>query len=156
MERVRNLALDLRPSILDDLGLPAALRWYASRFTRDTSIVVHVSADATARLEPAVETACFRVAQEALTNIMRHGQARHVWVDLDDDAGVTVLEIRDDGAGFDVVAARERAVGGLSLGLLGMEERVSSLGGEFDVQSVPGQGTWLSARFPPSARPDIA
>jgi PAS domain S-box-containing protein len=152
MERVRDLALDLRPSVLDDLGLPAALRWYAHRFARDTGIDVHVSADARPRQETAIETACFRVAQEALTNIMRHGQARHVWVDLQDDGGVTALKIRDDGAGFDVVAARERAVGGLSLGLLGMEERVSSLGGEFDVQSVPGQGTWLSARFPASAR----
>jgi PAS domain S-box-containing protein len=156
LERVRDLALDLRPSVLDDLGLAAALRWYAHRFTRDTGIEVHVSADATRRLEPAIETGCFRVAQEALTNIMRHGQARHVWIDLDEDAGVTVLKIRDDGAGFDVVAARDRAVGGLSLGLLGMEERVSSLGGEFDVQSVPGQGTWLSARFHASARLDIA
>lgn len=152
MERVRDLALDLRPSVLDDLGLPAALRWYAHRFSRDTGIDVHVSADARPRQETSIETACFRVAQEALTNIMRHGQARHVWVDLEDDGGVTALKIRDDGAGFDVMAARERAVGGLSLGLLGMEERVSSLGGEFDVQSVPGQGTWLSARFPTSAR----
>jgi PAS domain S-box-containing protein len=151
IERVRDLALDLRPSVLDDLGLPAALRWYTHRFMRDTGIEVHVSADATPRLETAVETACFRVAQEALTNIMRHGQARHVWVDLDDDDGVAVLKIRDDGAGFDVVAARERAIGGFSLGLLGMQERVTSLGGEFDVQSVAGLGTWLSARFPASA-----
>ena len=152
MERVRDLALDLRPSVLDDFGLPAALRWYAHRFTRDTGIEVHVSTGATLRLESAAETACFRVAQEAMTNIMRHGQARNVWIELDEDADMTALEIRDDGAGFDVVAARERAVGGLSLGLLGMEERVTSLGGEFDVQSVPGQGTWLSARFPASVR----
>jgi signal transduction histidine kinase len=137
--------------VLDDLGLPAALRWYTHRFARDTGIEVHVSADATPRLETAVETACFRVAQEALTNVMRHGQARHVWVDLDDSAGVTALQIRDDGVGFDVSAAHARAVGGLSLGLIGMEERVLALGGEFDVQSVPGQGTWLSARFPASS-----
>jgi PAS domain S-box-containing protein len=148
MERVRDLALDLRPCVLDDLGLPAALRWYTHRFARDTGIEVHVSGDATPRLEAAVETACFRVAQEALTNVMRHGQARHIWVDLDDSDGVTALQIRDDGVGFDVDAAHARAVGGLSLGLTGMEERVLALGGEFDVQSVPGQGTWLSARFP--------
>lgn len=152
MARVRDLALDLRPSVLDDLGLPAALRWYAHRFARDTGIEVHVSAEGTSRLETAVETACFRIAQEALTNIVRHGQARRVWVDLDEADGAVVLKIGDDGAGFDVVDAREHAVGGGSLGLLGMEERVSSLGGEFDVQSVPGLGTWISARFPASAR----
>jgi PAS domain S-box-containing protein len=156
MERVRDMALDLRPSVLDDLGLPAALRWYAHRYARDTGIEVHVSADATARLETAVETACFRVAQEALANITRHGQARQVWIDLDEEAEVTVLKIRDDGAGFDVVAARERAVGGLSLGILGMEERVSSLGGHFQLRSVPGEGTWLSARFPVPAQIGIA
>jgi PAS domain S-box-containing protein len=157
MERVRDLALDLRPSVLDDLGLPAALRWYADRFARDTGIEVHVSADPTVpRRAAAVETACFRITQEALTNIVRHGKARHVWVDLDDDGGVTALKIRDDGSGFDVAAARERAAGGLSLGLLGMEGRVSSLGGEFDVQSVAGQGTWLTARFPASARTGTA
>jgi PAS domain S-box-containing protein len=156
MARVRDLALDLRPSVLDDLGLPAALRWYAHRFESDTGIEVHVSAEGTSRLETAVETACFRIAQEALTNIMRHGQARRVWVDVAEDDGTIVLKIGDDGAGFDVVDARERAVGGGSLGLLGMEERVSSLGGEFDVQSVPGLGTWLSARFPASARMGVA
>lgn len=152
MERVRDLALDLRPSALDDLGLPMALRWYTHRFARDTGIEVHFSADATPRLEIAVETACFRVAQEALTNVMRHAQARHVWIELDVTAGMTELKIRDDGAGFDVVAARERAVGGVSLGLLGMEERVSSLGGEFEMQSIPGEGTRLSARFPALAK----
>jgi PAS domain S-box-containing protein len=150
MERVRNLALDLRPAILDDLGLPMALRWYTHRFARDTGIEVHFSADDAPRLEPVLETACFRVAQEALTNVMRHAHARHVWIELQLGSAETGLNIRDDGIGFDVPAARERAIGGVSVGLLGMEERVSSLGGEFAMQSARGKGTRLSIRFPAS------
>ncbi|HEV7765909.1 MAG TPA: PAS domain S-box protein [Thermoanaerobaculia bacterium] len=152
VERVRDLALDLRPSVLDDLGLPAALRWYTQRFARDTAIEVDLSTDTALRLELPVETACFRVVQEALTNVTRHARARHVWVALRAGILETELKIRDDGVGFDVLAARERATGGISLGLLGMEERVASLGGEFKVKSVRGKGTRLSARFPVPAR----
>lgn len=152
VERVRDLALDLRPSVLDDLGLPAALRWYTQRFERDTAIEVDLSTDTALRLELPVETACFRVVQEALTNVTRHARARHVWVALRVGILETELKICDDGVGFDVLAARERAAGGISLGLLGMEERVATLGGEFKVKSVRGKGTRLSARFPVSAR----
>lgn len=147
MERIRGLALDLRPSMLDDLGLPAALRWYTDRFARDTGIEVRFVADAAMRLEPALETACFRVAQEALTNVLRHARARHVSVELHIGAGGAELRISDDGDGFDVSAARERALGGTSLGLLGMEERVSYFDGELDVQSARGNGTEIVARF---------
>jgi signal transduction histidine kinase len=150
MERVRGLALDLHPSVLDDLGLPAALRWYTDRFARDTGIDVRFSADAAHRLDPARETACFRVVQEALTNIMRHAQARQVWVDLHVGTGGAEVKVRDDGVGFDVAAARERAAG-VSLGLLGMEERVSSFDGELEVQSAPDKGTAIVARFPSAA-----
>jgi signal transduction histidine kinase len=152
MERVRDLALDLRPAVLDDLGLPTALRWYTQRFARDTGIEVYFAADSAPRLEAALETACFRVAQEALTNVMRHAQARHVWVELRVGKNETALKISDDGNGFDVTAARERATGGVSVGLLGMEERVSLLSGEFEVRSVSGKGTQLSARFPTAVR----
>lgn len=147
MERIRGLALDLRPSMLDDLGLPAALRWYTDRFARDTGIELHFFADAAMRLEPALETACFRVAQEALTNVLRHARARHVTVEVHIGAGGAELRISDDGEGFDVSAARQRALGGTSLGLLGMEERVSYFDGELDVRSTRGKGTEIVARF---------
>jgi PAS domain S-box-containing protein len=147
VERVRDLALDLRPAVLDDLGLRTALRWYTHRFARDTGIEVHFTVDTAPRLQPALETAFFRVVQEALTNVVRHARARHVWVDLHAEAGETLLTVRDDGVGFDVAAVRERAVGGVSVGLLGMEERVSLLGGKFEVHSVPGEGTGLLVRF---------
>jgi signal transduction histidine kinase len=147
MQRVRDLALDLRPSVLDDLGLPAALRWYVDRFARDARVEAHLSIDAVPRFAPELETACFRVAQEALTNVARHARARRVWLDLHVLAGALELSVRDDGIGFDTGAARERAVGGTSMGLLGMQERVSLVGGEFEVQSVQGGGTEVRARF---------
>lgn len=147
LESVRGLALDLHPSILDDLGLPAALRWYTDRFARGSGIKLDFFADAAHRLEPALETACFRVVQEALTNIARHARARNVAVRLKVADGGVVVRIQDDGVGFDVPAARERAAG-TSLGLVGMEERVSAFGGELEIRSATGQGTEIVTRFP--------
>jgi len=148
MQRVRDLALDLRPSVLDDLGLPAALRWYADRFAKNTQVEVHVSIDAVPDLEPEVETACFRVTQEALTNVARHARARQVWLDLHLLAEGLELRIRDDGIGFDGAAARARATRGGSLGVLGMEERVSLAGGELVLMTRPGGGTEVIVRLP--------
>jgi signal transduction histidine kinase len=147
MQKVRDLALDLRPSVLDDLGLAAALRWYVDRFARGIDAEVRVSVDAVPPLEPELETACFRVAQEALTNVARHAGARRVWLDLKALPDGVELSVRDDGVGFDVVAARDRAIGGESMGLLGMQERVSLVGGEFEVRSGPDGGTEVRARF---------
>jgi PAS domain S-box-containing protein len=147
MERVRDIALDLRPSVLDDLGLSAALRWYVDRFARATRVQAHLAIDAVPHLEPELETACFRVAQEALTNVARHARARHVWLGLRLEDGLE-LRVRDDGSGFDPGAARERAIGGASMGLLGMQERVALVGGEYELRSAPGQGTEVRACFP--------
>jgi PAS domain S-box-containing protein len=147
MQRVRDLALDLRPSVLDDLGLPAALRWYVDRFARVAHVEAHLSIDAVPPLPPELETACFRVAQEALTNVARHAQAREVWLDLRLLAEGVELRVRDDGIGFDAGAARDRAIGGASMGLLGMQERVSLVGGEFEVRSMRGEGAEVRARF---------
>jgi signal transduction histidine kinase len=148
MQRVRDLALDLRPSVLDDLGLPAALRWYADRFARNAQVEVHVSIDAIPDLEPEVETACFRVTQEALTNVARHARARHVWLDLHLLAEGLELRIRDDGIGFDGAAARTRATRGGSMGVLGMEERVSLVAGELVLVTRPDGGTEVIVRLP--------
>ena len=147
MERVRDLALDLRPSVLDDLGLPAALRWYVDRFARTAHVEAHLSIDAVPHLEADLETVCFRVAQEALTNVARHARARHVWVDLHLLPVGLELSVRDDGSGFDIGVARDHAVGGASMGLLGMQERVALVGGEFEIRSAPGGGTEVRARF---------
>jgi PAS domain S-box-containing protein len=147
MRSVRDLALDLRPSVLDDLGLAAALRWYVDRFARDTSVEAHLTIDGVRRLEPELETACFRVAQEALTNVARHARARHVWLSLSVGGQGLELTVRDDGIGFDVEAARGRAGAGDSMGLLGMQERVSLLGGDFGVRRPPEGGAEVWARF---------
>ena len=152
-QMVRNLALDLRPSVLDDLGLAAALRWFIDRFAQKAALETHLSIDAAMKLDPALETTCFRLAQEALTNVARHAQARHVWFDLHLLGNDLELSIRDDGVGFDTVAARARATGGASLGLLGMEERVSLAGGEFELVSERGTGTEVHARFPVGPKP---
>ena len=100
------------------------------------------------RLDPVIETECFRVAQEALTNVVRHAQAKTVTVELRKEDGQLHLCVRDDGIGFDVAAVREKAVRGASLGLLSMEERAALAGGGLEFKSVPGQGTEVHAWFP--------
>ena len=147
MRTTRDLALDLRPAMLDDLGLAAALRWYADRFAQQTHLVMHLAIEEIAGLPPALATGCFRVAQEALTNIARHAAARNVWIDLHGTSRAIELTVRDDGIGFDVEAASKRAAQGVSLGLAGMEERVSLAGGTIDIHSTPGRGTEIRACF---------
>jgi two-component system sensor histidine kinase UhpB len=148
-ELVRNLALDLRPSILDDLGLEAALRWLLNRQSKRAGFAgTFVAQGPDGRLPADIETCCFRLAQEALTNVARHAGAQHVAIDLDIRPTEVTISIRDDGRGFDVRAGRERAVSGSSLGLLSMEERVSLAGGRLDIQSKPSFGTTVFARFP--------
>jgi len=148
MEKVRDLALDLRPAVLDDLGLPAALRWYADRFARLSGLQAHFAIEPLPRLAPELETASFRVAQEALTNVARHARARSFWLALSAADGRLRLELRDDGTGFDIAAARERARSGAAMGLGGMEERVAALGGELHLRSSPGRSTEVRALFP--------
>jgi signal transduction histidine kinase len=109
---------------------------------------VTVSIDAVPDLEPEIATACFRVAQEALTNVLRHAGARRVWLELQLGADALELVVRDDGRGFDAVEARRRASLGASLGLLGMQERVTLSGGEFALRTPAGGGTEVLARFP--------
>jgi signal transduction histidine kinase len=149
LQQVRNLSLDLRPSMLDDLGLLAALRWYAHRVGQRTGISVHVTADGlTGRLPQEIETACFRIAQEALNNVVKHAGASSVKVEIQHYEMDLVLCVVDDGIGMDVSAARERASGGHSFGMLGMSERASLVGGALEIISAVGRGTEIIARFP--------
>ena len=149
LHQVRSLSLTLRPSLLDDLGLVAALRWYIDQQVQRTGIGMQlVTAPLTPRFSTDVETVCFRITQEALTNVARHAQARQVHIELQHEASILQLRIRDDGVGFDVGAARERAMRGTSMGLLGMQERVQLAGGQFAIASNPYRGTEICARFP--------
>lgn len=149
VEQVHDLSLNLRPSILDDLGLEPALRWYTHRQAALTGLHAEFSpASLENRLDLVIETECFRVAQEALTNVVRHAQASAVTVDLSRRNGHLHLRVRDDGVGFDFAALRSEAVQGASLGLLSMEERASLAGGGLELNSTPGQGTEVHAWFP--------
>lgn len=149
LERVRQLSLSLRPLQLDDLGLVAALRSHLDRQASVGKLKPHFDAQPLrSALSTEVETACFRVAQEAINNVLRHAGAANVWVRLYVDHGHLGLSVRDDGVGFDLESARKRAAAGGSLGVVSMEERVAVSGGSFELRSTPGQGTELLATFP--------
>lgn len=152
--QVRGFALELRPAVLDDLGLAPALRWHLDRLSRRAGFRGRlVSNELVQRFHPEVETACFRVAQEALANVARHARASKVTVELRVRGDDLELWIRDDGVGFDVRAALLRAAGGESMGLSTMRERVQLLGGEIEIASAARRGTRLWARFPKAAHP---
>ncbi len=150
LAQVRSLSLDLRPPLLDDLGLVPSLHWLLQQHeARAGTPEVHLDTDALlGRCDPMIETACFRIAQEALTNALRHARAQNVHVSLALQDEHLRLAVRDDGIGFDAAAARVRAERGGSLGLLGMHERASLAGGTLTLLSAPGRGTEVEAVFP--------
>jgi PAS domain S-box-containing protein len=149
LEQVHDLSLNLRPSMLDDLGLEPALRWYTGRQATLAGLQAEIRATPLEqRLDPMIETECFRVAQEALTNVVKHAKARTVIVELTNNDHQLHLSVRDDGVGFDVAGLRAQAVRGASLGLLSMEERAALAGGGLQYHAIPGQGTEVHAWFP--------
>lgn len=149
LTQVRRLATALRPSMLDDLGLAPALKWIAEQTAQRSGFEVRFLHERNQeRLSPEIETACFRIVQEALTNIARHAQPKCVEITLRREADQLVLCVKDDGTGFDLDAMSERAVAGGSLGVLGMRERATLLGGQLDIESVPGQGSKVQLTCP--------
>jgi PAS domain S-box-containing protein len=150
LRQVRALSLNLRPSMLDDLGLGAALRWYADQQAQRAGLHIQFLAEPLEeRLEPTLETTCFRIAQEALTNIVRHAKAQSIAVELRHEQGLLHLMVRDDGIGFDLQAVQRHLIDGVaSMGLLGMEERASLIGGRIELKSGSGEGTEVHAWFP--------
>jgi signal transduction histidine kinase len=155
-QQMRDLSLNLRPSLLDDLGLAVALRWYLDRQAQRAGFAIDFLAEPPdLRVSGLLETTCFRVAQEALTNVVRHARARSVRVELRQCGSELHLVIRDDGVGFEVEASRQRAARGGSLGLLGMQERVLLMGGWIDIKSSPGRGTEVRVRLPVTTMPSL-
>ncbi len=149
LEGVRRLALELRPPALDDLGLAEAIAELCQRFRDQTSIKIELAVRGMrGRLAPELELVLYRIAQEAVTNVVKHGKARNIWVELERSATDVVLSIKDNGIGFD----RSRLIPGdgvgLGLGLFGMEERASLLGGSMEIRSEPGIGTEVFALVP--------
>jgi PAS domain S-box-containing protein len=150
MEQVRNLSLNLRPAVLDDLGLVSALRWLvnSARNKKNLEISFETTGIESRRLPREIETACFRVAQEALTNILRHAHASAASVSLERNRRGLDLTVKDNGIGFEAGAIQAGFANGASFGLLGMEERVALLGGTFDIDSQLDHGTKIVAHFP--------
>ncbi len=140
MNHVRDVMAELRPAVLDDYGLVAALRWYTEQFSRRTNIAVTVdSPEPSRRLKLATETALFRIAQEALNNVAKHAQASHVNLDLGFFDETARLTITDNGVGFDAAMRSETG-----WGLVTMQERAEAVGGTWRIVSAPGQGTQVS------------
>jgi signal transduction histidine kinase len=149
LQQVHDLSLDLRPSLLDDLGLVAALRWYVDRVASRAGLVRCFSADALeTRFAAEIETACFRIAQEAMTNVLRHALARTVSVQVKRTDSMLQLLVQDDGVGFDVRAAMSRTGLKASLGLHGMQERAAAVDGLVEIRSQLDRGTEVVASFP--------
>jgi PAS domain S-box-containing protein len=149
MKAVRDLALDLHPSILDEAGLANALRAYVDRQVRVPGLDVSLSVcPSVERLPRALRSALYRIAQSALTNVVRHSRARAVQLEAAVKEGFLELVVRDDGVGFDLDAAPPDVSSGMSLGLLVMRERAELVGGTIEIESAPGRGTTVTARFP--------
>ena len=148
LQETRRLIYDLRPSVLDDLGLPSAIRWLAESRLERQGIQVSISSSLLGeRLPPSVETALFRVAQEAIANIERHAEAKDAQIVLERGDSFLHMRVSDDGKGFDPEGLG-KAPGGYGVGLEGMEERVRLLGGRLQVRSAAGQGTTIDVEVP--------
>jgi len=149
LAETRRLILGLRPTVLDDMGLLPAIRWYAESYLGDKGIEVRVEAAVPAQRLPAhIEVALFRIVQEALANVAKHSQAGHVDVRLTHDDREITVTVADDGRGFDVAHALGRAGPTESVGLLGMQERARLLGGRLAIRSRDGGGTLVRVEVP--------
>lgn len=147
LDGVRRLAVHLGPSVLEDLGLCSALEWLADRVRAETGLVVDLRLECECgHASPEVAVAIFRVAQEALTNVVRHARATRVEVNLQMVGGSLELSVADDGAGFVVAEAQRRP--SASIGLFGMAERVALVGGGLEIDSNPDSGTRVRASVP--------
>ncbi len=149
LKNIHRLVADLRPSLLDDLGLVPAIAWYGEQRLKPLGIAFGMNENELAvRLPPSVETALFRIFQEAVTNIIRHARATGVTVKLARREGSVILMVADDGRGFDPAALEPSDLHGQGLGLRGMQERASILGGEFQLQTASGKGTVITISLP--------
>jgi signal transduction histidine kinase len=141
---VQRISSDLRPGILDDLGLAAAIEWYSEEFEKRSGIKCRVSFDDSIPADPQKDLVFFRVLQEALTNIIRHASASSVRIKLSRFKNSIAMSIQDNGTGMLPGIAKS----GKSLGLVGMRERVRQFGGKIDIVSKKGQGTKLTIFIP--------
>jgi two-component system, NarL family, sensor histidine kinase UhpB len=145
VESIRRISEDLRPGMLDDLGLAAAIEHHVSKFAEQTGIACDLSMNREHfTLDDQVATALFRVLQESLTNVARHARASAVTVRLQELEGEMLLIVRDNGCGLPTPSVEKKK----TYGLLGMHERVKLLGGALDISSAPGSGTRIEVSLP--------
>jgi two-component system sensor kinase len=147
-QTVRRIAADLRPGVLDDLGLEAAIEWLAQGFQERSGVRCRVSLSESGELDPQKATVAFRILQEILTNVARHAQATEVHIQLRREEGHLFLDVRDDGKGI----SQEDISDPMSLGLLGMRERAMMVDGDLTVQGTAGRGTIVTLRIPASPK----
>lgn len=150
LRELQRLMADLRPSHLDDLGLSAALRWYAGKIEERSAFRVGINISGSEQpIDEAAKIATFRIVQEAINNIIKHADARRVEIDLTYGEHGTRVSVRDDGRGFDLERVKQiQSSSRPSLGLAGMQERAALLGGTVSIQSRPGQGTMVECYLP--------
>lgn len=150
-DQVRDLSVDLRPALLDDFGLVVAVRWYLERQAKATGLAAEFSSlslDEDDRFCAELETACFRIVQEGVTNVIRHARAKRISVRLERTGADLMLVIADDGIGFNVKSMLADGQGVATLGLRGMEERAQAVGGTLLIDSAPGLGTQVCVSLP--------
>ena len=140
----RRIAEDLRPPLLDDLGLVPAIEWLVSKFTQRCGVACKLSVDEELELQEPYATAVFRIVQESLANVAKHAGASEVAVVIDKVPGAVTLTVRDNGCGFATAAPRKPQ----SLGLMGLRERAQLLKGKVTIESAPGQGTRVEVYIP--------
>jgi len=149
IDELRTISLDLRPTMLDDLGLEPAVEWFAKQFDERRGIRVYreyrLGEDP---IPPMVATAAFRILQEALGNIYKHAHAKSAWLKLEVSSDALLINIRDDGEGFDPAELRQKAPQHIGSGLVNMRERAISCAGEFRLESTRGRGTTITIRLP--------
>lgn len=146
--RVRDLMGELRPPVLDDYGLFAALRWCGEQFSDRTGVTAVLTGEKlTPRLPLEVETGLFRITQEALNNVVKHAQAKRVTMTLESVPGRTRLTIADDGVGFDPKAQLQSEMQ-MNWGLITMRERAHAIGGNLHIETAPGKGTEVIVEVP--------
>ncbi len=153
---VHRLAWGMRPSILDDYGLESALSRHIEEVSKNAALQIDfqfISPDGLQRLPSRIEVPLFRIAQEAITNMIRHAKASHASVVILRQIHEITMLVEDNGQGFDLAMVKDK--GDQCLGLMGMKERVNLLGGSFVIESAPGEGTTIRVRIPLSEEHDV-
>jgi signal transduction histidine kinase len=149
-KQLRRYSHELRPTVLDDLGWIPAIRFLAEGVSKRANFVIQIKTTIAGRLPGPAETAMYRIVQEALTNAAKHSKASRVWIRIGRKNRIFCCSIEDDGVGFDVTAVRSDCKS-RGLGLIGMQERLSAIGGTLSIDSEPGRGTKILIRLPAEA-----